>query len=354
MSLSSQVTLLATRIGQEIKSIKTTLAGKANASHTHVATTDLTATGTKDATTYLRGDNTWATPAGGGGGSSSGPELVLDTEYNSTTPAVPTVGAKLFARRRARATVSVVGPTGQDYALQPAFFSNRICRLTPQPGTTTVTMEGTAFTHYVNPTAITNPSPAGTNFVASIGRSRWASAATAGSSGGVRTTGQWFLSPNPNMGGFFFVSRVGLAAIPANARFFFGLSATASALPNADPSALVNTIGFVADAADTQMNFMTKGASGTATKVPLGTQFQARTGNTDFWEFRLYAPSGNASTVYWSAQRLNDGYVVTGSDSSTNLPVANAVLAVQAWSNNNTTASAASFDIQSLYIESDN
>ena len=40
---------------------------KAAASHTH-GVTDLTATGTRDATTYLRGDNTWATPAGGGGG----------------------------------------------------------------------------------------------------------------------------------------------------------------------------------------------------------------------------------------------------------------------------------------------
>lgn len=33
--------------------------------HTHVATTDLTATGIKDATTFLRGDNTWAVPGGG-------------------------------------------------------------------------------------------------------------------------------------------------------------------------------------------------------------------------------------------------------------------------------------------------
>ena len=36
--------------------------------HTH-AVTDLTATGTRDATTFLRGDNTWAVPAGGGGSS---------------------------------------------------------------------------------------------------------------------------------------------------------------------------------------------------------------------------------------------------------------------------------------------
>ena len=36
----------------------------AAATHTHVATTDLTATGTKNNTTFLRGDDTWAAPSG--------------------------------------------------------------------------------------------------------------------------------------------------------------------------------------------------------------------------------------------------------------------------------------------------
>ena len=43
------------------------LAGKANTAHTHPVT-DLTATGTRNSTTYLRGDGTWATPATSGGG----------------------------------------------------------------------------------------------------------------------------------------------------------------------------------------------------------------------------------------------------------------------------------------------
>jgi len=42
--------------------IQTQINSKAASSHTHVATTDLTATGTKDATTFLRGDDTWAVP----------------------------------------------------------------------------------------------------------------------------------------------------------------------------------------------------------------------------------------------------------------------------------------------------
>lgn len=62
--------------------VKAVADGKADAGHNHDAdyaaaahthgTGDLTATGTADATTFLRGDNTWAVPSGGGGSSDHG------------------------------------------------------------------------------------------------------------------------------------------------------------------------------------------------------------------------------------------------------------------------------------------
>jgi hypothetical protein len=57
---------------------QTALDAKAASSHTHVATTALTATGTKDNTTFLRGDDTWAVPPGDGSGGGGIVEIDYD------------------------------------------------------------------------------------------------------------------------------------------------------------------------------------------------------------------------------------------------------------------------------------
>lgn len=72
----------------DVTNLTTDLAGKASTSHTHTKSqvtdfahshpaSELTATGTRDATTFLRGDNTWAAPAGG---SSAQTKVVLTAE----------------------------------------------------------------------------------------------------------------------------------------------------------------------------------------------------------------------------------------------------------------------------------
>ena len=67
---------VATGIAQsKITNLTSDLAGKASTSHTHAAADIASGTiasarlgsGTANSTTYLRGDGTWATPAGGGG-----------------------------------------------------------------------------------------------------------------------------------------------------------------------------------------------------------------------------------------------------------------------------------------------
>jgi hypothetical protein len=55
-----------------VTGLQTALDGKAPTAHQH-GVTDLTATGTRDASTVLHGDNVWREPAGGGGGTSDAP-----------------------------------------------------------------------------------------------------------------------------------------------------------------------------------------------------------------------------------------------------------------------------------------
>ncbi|MCH9657207.1 hypothetical protein K0U27_00695 [archaeon] len=66
--LANKASLSHSHVIANITGLQAALDAKAALAHTHIATTDLTATGTKDASTFLRGDDTWAVPAGGGGG----------------------------------------------------------------------------------------------------------------------------------------------------------------------------------------------------------------------------------------------------------------------------------------------
>jgi hypothetical protein len=248
-----------------------------------------------------------------------------------------------------------IGPTGQDSQLQPALFSNRVARLSSLHSTAAMVGDG-----FPAPTVYTTASTAvtilpSTGFFTGMVRTRFPSATTAGSFAGFRIPNpQFFLSSTANLGGFFFVARFGINAGNATSRAFVGMSSATANESNADPSTLLNRIGFGFNAASTNWYFHSAGASANATTVDLGASFPARAYTSSFFEFRIYAPSAAGQTVYWSAQRLNDGAFVQGGPVTTNLPaVTSTLLTPHMWLNNNTSG-VVSMDVQSLYVETDN
>lgn len=291
----------------------------------------------------------------------------MSTDYVDTTPATPTTGLRMFSRTRARRIPAFVGPSGLDSALQPALFSNRIMRATSAWVNATMVLDGGMPTLTANGTAAAAVTPVltSTNLFESLNRTRFASAATANSLAGIRQTNlMWSFSDTANKGGFFIVFRAGWNAMTSGGRAFIGLNVSGGAVTlTADPSgSFLNHVGFFMDAADTTWRFLHAGGSGTRT-VPAtqpGANFPGKTNATDFYEFRLFAPSGSGSAgsgqrIGWSIHRLNTGHVFNGTEivSTTALPAINTPLAFHA-AGINVTASAISMDVQSLYSETDN
>lgn len=278
----------------------------------------------------------------------------LSNEYSSNPPATPATGVTIFARHKARRLLSMVGPAGLDTPVQPGLFNNRIARWQCTNNSATIHLEGWNVTNVVAPTAV---ALAATPFYASMCRARFSTTATAANANGVRSANaQWFTSTTANMGGMFMVTRFGMNSIPANGRFFCGFSSTTGALAaGTEPSALLNLFGLALDSTDTNFQIIHNSGSGAATKIDAGANFPGKTAAADFYEFRIFIPSGGGNTpVFMSLERLNTGQLTNFSIASPGKMPANNTLLSYHFNIVNNTAVVASADVQSIYIENDN
>lgn len=89
--------------------------------HTHVATTDLTATGTKSSATFLRGDNTWATPVDTN--TTYTAQTQAEAESSADTNARLTTGQRLYQAVIKHARPATWVPSWTDVTSKPATFT---------------------------------------------------------------------------------------------------------------------------------------------------------------------------------------------------------------------------------------
>jgi hypothetical protein len=296
---------------------------------TKLSIEQLNVAGTPSATTYLRGDKTWATVVGGSatpsgantqvqfnnagafGGSSdltfddatktlslNGVDTDISLRAITNEPATPPVGTGLIYTKyiSGKLAIKIKGQSGLDSPLQNAFWQNNITMWNPTNVTAGVWLGSVGATTGTYTRAL----PISTAVYTSIVRSRYSNVVTTLNQVlGCRNTEAMFTRGSlSRQGGFFFYARVGMDVWTNGGRFFTGMH-TATTVISADPSALNNTMGFCVDAADNgAISFLTRDTVATKATTPF-----TIVSNKGYDLYMFCAP--NSTQVTWRIKDIN-------------------------------------------------
>jgi hypothetical protein len=268
-------------------------------------------------------------------------------------PVAPASGVELWNRLRSRRLLALKAPTGVSSVLQPHIAEKSISIWEGIANSASFSSFG-----FPAPTVLGTLTAVGvttTNILTAMRRVQVVSAAAAGSLAEIRANAaQVHRGAGTPLGGFYLACKFGFSAVPAGRRWFLGLIPNAAAT-NVDPSTLINMCGVGQDTADTQIQFMYNDGSGTATKS-VGTSGQSTPTTSKAYLFTMFcAPSG--SDIVMGLEDLGTAnyteHSTAGGGAPTNIPVTTTLLTAKFWACNNATASAVSFDVGSLYLETD-
>lgn len=294
----------------------------------------------------------------------------IDTEVTFpavTTPATPAADKfNLFGKKLGftRIMPASIGPSGMDYALQPAFFRQKIGLWSP-PGNATTVPGVLGFTAWTAVGTATGRNVATTNLFTRMRRLGYVSAGTAGSLTSIRTAaGQYTTGNGTGLGGFYASFRFGRsdAAAVTGVRFFCGMTSATGAPTNVEPNTLTNTIGIAQLSTDTTQLYLVYGGSAAQTAVALGTGFPPYNGTVGVttgvpYDFQIWCSPNSNGVVNWQLDRLDTGTTtgntITPGTPGTQTPANTTLLNPVMWACNNATAAAVAFDVTHVYLETD-
>jgi len=260
-------------------------------------------------------------------------DLLLDLNASPVTP--PTDTIKLFNEQvGGRNMLAMAGPAGLDTPLQPNFGRNKVTMWNPAGNSTTITAFG-AGTLSSTGTATTS-TVATTNIYTYQKKVEYlvTTASTTAVAGWRYATAQWTVGGTAaGLGGFHHICRWGPAtgvAVTTN-RCFVGMASSTAAPTDVEPSTITNMCGVGWDSADTNLQFMYRGA-GAVTKVDLGASFPVpTTDRTTTYEIAMFSPPGTTQTLGYQVTILGTGGATTSGTVSTNLPSTSTLLAPRGW-----------------------
>jgi hypothetical protein len=276
---------------------------------------------------------------------------------NTPTPATPAAGnAYIFADRAAaghRANPSFVREEGRAQWLQGNIGWNGSWFILPNTGATNPIGTGTGALMGEGAGTVTHPTIVTTSVANAHRRTSLSDA------GGVASHSIGWFTPNAMVarsatagcGGFYLNVRVRLASFDTTVNgeammCVIGFVGTASAIGNTVPSNLTDCVFLGFDGGDANLQIMYNDATGTCTKINLGTNYPVSLTSTQVVQFELYcAPAG--TTIYYRVSDLSQTSIApTVGSFNTNLPTATKALNYHIHGNTGTNAGADTITLQ--------
>ncbi len=306
-----------------------------------------------NATTFWRGDGSWASPPGS-----------PDPLNLTNAPTLPASGSVTIGVRRLAGAdmLAMRSAQGSERIVQPHLGRTTLVKVDGTSGATALSFIGVHSGTFTLAGTLTARPTAATSRATRAKRTGLVSAAAAGSIAGL--TAQSSNTPGVTMGtgaglgGFHAIIRwvPSDAATVTGARQFIGLRAQ-SFPTNVEPSTLTNHIG-VAQLSTSANLFLVYGGSAAQAAIDLGANFPAGGLSADLYELMLFADPNDATQVSYRVERLNTGHIAEGGLTNTvpgtTLPASTQMLGLGLWRTNNATALAVGVDLVAMSILSDN